>query len=1021
MHASQASPEGLEQSDQALESNAKSNGSLRRHKTLVSRAAIPGAFVQEGGSHTSTASEDSPNSRSTTPLRHSLSRHNSGLPPTPPTLTNSDIAEPEQERASSPTPLFADRVRNALEVQKPRLSTPIMETNSPPTPDPSPPTHRVDENLPVPRPPLEHQSSSYADSFKTATEGRSAHGSTSEVHLLPSDFDNTPRQSWIDTNRSMGLANSRLTVVPVEPLNNDADSDLGETRIKNYHVESDGSDVEKKTGYSAEGEHTADCAPSSPTLDQTFSHRQAFPRLRKPIQPGDDLRRPDDYLMYGSLGSIKKWKRPERMSKTPPPREMDTEFLRNAQPVLSSRSRDMTISNATKVSIDVPPKLQTSNEPLTALPPIPPEERQVLTPQQKMQPLPEFAPSQPSKDTPSPPSTAQKEKSLEDNNTVYRMIQEENAKRHSAISDVGSVRVRVVSMPEYTRKLRHTPKRDSLRDDISMIGSNDSTHKLRHKRGMNSLGSEPILATEDAGEEDLSPNMSARNSKFAPAGSSCTSSFSARSLGNPHKLRRSIRALSLDRTRSVSDSVTHRHSVFPSATIDRPSPSPKLRRSSAEHRLETDNTVRRTSLSRDAPTTFPTGVKLETITQELTRGIIDDDSEKRERTSMAKREPTRDQRESVDMSFKSAQSPQRRSLDYRRLHSSATPMSTSQFSGTFESEADICEAQGVALYPHNNESLLIVQGTKIAKQTEQLRIINSNHESIDANSIPGINEPNFKAFVTEPDEIGKPLHSVESPLTNPRTAPEPPVIQFIPPTPNDELERQLAVPAEQQRGDAESDVHRRPSIKQRMRRYSETLVQPFPFGRSNSYRKSAPVRRTQARVSTRPTHLSSFWQPRDFWEDYSSDEEDNDDYEPLPAGGDTSEIADNEQKRHGAFFPRAMSKRMPGFRGTGGFLMGNSLGIDRHGTNVRRHHIDRKSSEEILRRMAERKRRRTFTLPFSGGTRFEYVGFAAFSAKVKDAKRRRQEQNLEKRREKLRESIGTRVYHERKGAVQVGQ
>ena len=30
---------------------------------------------------------------------------------------------------------------------------------------------------------------------------------------------------------------------------------------------------------------------------------------------------------------------------------------------------------------------------------------------------------------------------------------------------------------------------------------------------------------------------------------------------------------------------------------------------------------------------------------------------------------------------------------------------------------------------------------------------------------------------------------------------------------------------------------------------------------------------------------------------------------------------------------------MPGFRGSGGFLLGNSLGMDRHGTNKRRPHV----------------------------------------------------------------------------------
>ncbi|EME83483.1 uncharacterized protein MYCFIDRAFT_211354 [Pseudocercospora fijiensis CIRAD86] len=124
-----------------------------------------------------------------------------------------------------------------------------------------------------------------------------------------------------------------------------------------------------------------------------------------------------------------------------------------------------------------------------------------------------------------------------------------------------------------------------------------------------------------------------------------------------------------------------------------------------------------------------------------------------------------------------------------------------------------------------------------------------------------------------------------------------------------------------------------------------------------------------------------------------------------------------------------MSVRMPGFRGTGGFLQGNSLGIDRHGTNVRRHYIDQsgphivksrsgsnlnlntRSSEEMLRRLSERKRRRTFTLPFSGGAKVEYVGLEVLGARMRERRQRRHDRALEKRREKLRGQIGTRVYH----------
>jgi hypothetical protein len=130
------------------------------------------------------------------------------------------------------------------------------------------------------------------------------------------------------------------------------------------------------------------------------------------------------------------------------------------------------------------------------------------------------------------------------------------------------------------------------------------------------------------------------------------------------------------------------------------------------------------------------------------------------------------------------------------------------------------------------------------------------------------------------------------------------------------------------------------------------------------------------------------WQPRDFWEDYaSSDEDDYDDWEDqarLPPGGDTSDVLERR-----SFFPRNMSVRMPGFRGNGGFLKGNSLGIERHGTNNRRHYVARRSGDDERQDSTEPKRRPTFTLPFTGGTKVEYVGLSAVSARFKWAKARR--------------------------------
>jgi hypothetical protein len=107
---------------------------------------------------------------------------------------------------------------------------------------------------------------------------------------------------------------------------------------------------------------------------------------------------------------------------------------------------------------------------------------------------------------------------------------------------------------------------------------------------------------------------------------------------------------------------------------------------------------------------------------------------------------------------------------------------------------------------------------------------------------------------------------------------------------------------------------------------------------------------------------------------------------------------------------------MPGFQGTGGFHLGNSLGIDRHGTNARRHHvnrtINRKTSEDVLRRISDRQKGKSFAVPFGGGRKVTYVGLTGLRTKMREARRMKREHTAEKRRDKLRKSIGTRVYHD---------
>ncbi|KAK4504540.1 hypothetical protein PRZ48_005456 [Zasmidium cellare] len=952
-------------------------------------------------------------------------------------MTNSDVSESKPARNLSPLPLFADRVRNALESQRSGISTPVLENHSPPTPDPSPPGVR--QTLSPPRPPLSHSPSSFADSFKTAHEGLTASGNVSREHSPFEDEPSQQQKSWLHATMPVRL--DGLGLLGDEPVHvNDTsseehvrvkdyqlsspenyesdksevrsknyvlsgsekneESDRGEVRVKNYQMESD-SDMEPRN---------ANDSSSSPTFRKALDHHMAQHRLRKPIQPGDDLKRPNEALLYGSLGTWKGRKsltRPQTPPpQTPPRREKDTTFLRNA---------DLVPPQTPESLIELSPETP-EEEPET------PRQRKKSTPKPNGTPkkLREFAPSE----TPtmiSPPNTATKERSLEENNNVYRMIQEENAKRHSAISD-GSVQAKVVLVPESKKKLRHSRKRDSLRGDVSMASnskrsSSESGHKLKHKRAMESLGGSEVSPEVTPERNDGGLKFSSRISRFDP-GQNGFDYWSAlpdeqhvqetpvdpepakggpvlEPAFKPRRLRRSLRESSLDKQSSIKTESDPRPWSMDGQSLSleqSKSISPKLRRSSADRRLDRNDDVRRNSIVREPQTMSQ---KLDRVAQDLTREghEISDHSSLTDRRRSSEKQPL---------------SPRRKGFDPHALRPIGTPLSTTFSDRTGMTEAEIGEARGVQFFPHNNDSLLLIQQSSLPVGALDAL----GNEALDDTDETERNTPNpvFQAFVDSPEDSAgenkRSKHTVDSPLTNPRAAPEPPVIKFIPPTPSEELERALGGDANDDRqvGDsAKPAMPRRMSLTQKMRRYSESVFQPLPFGRSGSVRKSQAKRATIS--EPRPTHLSSFWQPRDFWEEYDTEDEyEEDDMDRLPPGGDTSNITDKKK----GLFPRNMSVRMPGFRGTGGFLVGNSLGLDRHGTNKRRHYIDKRTSEEMLRRLAEQRRRRTFTVPFSGGARVEYVGLHGLGTKMWESRKRRQERALEKRREKLRGQIGTR-------------
>ncbi|KAK6390224.1 hypothetical protein LTR65_005824 [Meristemomyces frigidus] len=635
------------------------------------------------------------------------------------------------------------------------------------------------------------------------------------------------------------------------------------------------------------------------------------------------------------------------------------------------------------------------------------------------------------------------------NNLVYLQIQAENVKRHSAISNDNEVPAGIwfLEQPMKDHRLRRTAKAQSLRkvsgsDNDSQIASMDSSARkqLRHKKAMipsRSLESSPTVE----------PNTNARRTSRQPAGDGERSSINRLTMEAIEDMIRENEA-SMERERRgcldtsdysrqpIAGRHTLRHSPKTERLVSHTTPSergskivsPTLRHVSAplpplNHfpglaRFEDDDHVERMNVARPP--------KQHTPLRSPERTLRHFSAEKKLENNHHVRHT------SLDATNNLRPSSPRKSLDARFLHPSTTPVSTSQFSD--RSEAEVCEAKGINIYPHNNHSLLLVQHGSSAVSKDIPALSPTNHLRL-TNDQLGFGLPLFTAHVQEPSPIlasAKPAIHVDSPLTNPRAAPEPPAFKVIPPTPNEELDRQLAAPEDDERQDERpSPPQRRLSLKQRARRFSESFIEQPLFGRSLSLRKQP--KRASDDNEVRPTHLSPLWRPTYLWDGYDSEDE-YDDMEldgmstsaRLPQGGDTSDFEEREQerkrKRRGVL-PRNMSVRMPGFRGQGGFLLGNSLGLDRHGTNNRRHYVVKKESMggmsgtrggyvgELRKRGSEEMSRQmvggrgTFTLPFSGGRTVQYVGFERFRQRLEERRGEKEERVRERRREALRGQI----------------
>ncbi|GAM85185.1 hypothetical protein ANO11243_031890 [Dothideomycetidae sp. 11243] len=896
---------------------------------------------------------------------HSLRSIRSTLPPTPPQQTG----EAENTPLLSPSAL-SDIYHTAVTSPAWGISTPVHLT-SPPTPDNTPPSRR--ERLMVPRNNLIHfPSLSQADSFVTARETMNSQSSSrSQALTAAKEEGSAARPSFTRISHS----NVKNAVVPDESL-------------------------KSQTNENAEAHTSQFLEESQMTSRLTVSQEQDLSKVIGQSFASDEHTQATSAVDTGR-------------------RQIPT----------NATSVDSGSSNA-------------------ASPPRKPRHRQRAT----------------DATMPSPSASRSSEqiaRNVADTHDVlYVQLRDEKSKRLSAHSTSSTiVEALVYSSPDKPRRcLRHAGRNMALRDDIhfgsrrSSSDSYESAHQGRLRHHISPLPGRGFgagrLGTTIKPRAVSSPEKLQALAWDGPVGADNTSTvFALRSLTRPAK------RLSHGGPRPAMPELEHLNLAG--------SPSEDAEDDIDMHYgFKTGNSFNQQALSK-ASNTGTSAVRLLEDPSLLSNTAIDNHGDFHRRTDSVQAEDIklngqRHRRGSDNFVRAPRASPEqaqgssarRASLDPRTENASArhhlsvhTPLSEwSQWSDRTHN-AEVNTATAVSIHPHHNESLLLIQ------QLNHNNFVQAKHDRRYSSPDPLPREhnqtdrhPRFEAFVhesTPPPAQRQELqpYGVDSPLLNPRAAPEPPVIKFIPPTPNDDEDRRLGHDSDETQpfsmNTTEALPVRRPSLREKAIAHSSAILDAIML-RHPSIRSQQRNDMSDMPDETRRRNLHPFWRPRGFWDDFDSDDEDYEDepldpdtVEPLPRGGDTSEVAE---------FPRKMSKRLPGFRGTGGFLIGNSLGIGRHGTNNRRPYVSmplRSRPSQSHGHSASLQRNPTLTR--GGGVSRESLiranrgvaknyrvpglevvklhALKGIRETIRDARRARAERAAEKRRQYLRSMIGVRIVH----------
>ena len=568
-----------------------------------------------------------------------------------------------------------------------------------------------------------------------------------------------------------------------------------------------------------------------------------------------------------------------------------------------------------------------------------------------------------------------------------------NSWRLSSVSTTSTVEAIVVDRePKRQQTLRHRGRNASLRSASSPIpGSNrnsilsnpDSPHRLQHKKARLSnqnrwsFGSEvsrslsmssatapqpkpEIIRVAVIPERTSSLRSSANSSNRRSASLSGTSggqrSIHTDGRGESFDLPHHRRAVSDSFAAAMSFSDRGRDRRFPppvparSSSLSAPTSRSNSRANSvtSEHlrlrRVAAEEDVRKTLARMESQRAAPTEHVSTPPSDPLEATPVEQDAE-----HWANLRPP---------------SAQRTPFSQQSLHS-ASPV------------VEMGEAKAVNFFPHNNQSLQIIESNPMAESPAVQELYTSGKDLQIATDEPAT-----------PIASLLPMLSVESPLRNPRDPPKPPQFKVIPPTPaglspTDDFGPQLGTKGPNKRSSGRRfGSLKRPSIANRG--HSESFVKSF--GRTFSL--NAKNKKTDQDLDST---LHPFWRPRGFWDEFSeSDNEEGDRYESRNKDLVVNNSLGMPQQRTIIDGPLSLVRKIS------------------DGSRRRRQNrgVSKRPSYGSLSRL--RLGRKIHKVP-GLGLRFQVIGFRDLQQRMLSVKRRKEDERRDKRREELRRSIGPNV------------